>query len=67
MTIVKYVETCCLAPGNYILTCRDTGKNGWGGGFVEIQGHKYCHDFVGYSSMQKVTVFGKNMRFKPGT
>ena len=61
---VKYVEICCIVPGKHTLTCRDTGKLGWRGGFVKIQGHIYCHDFVGYSSMQKLRVSGNHQSLK---
>ena len=58
---VEYVEICCIAPGIHTLTCEDTGKLGWRGGYVKIQGHIYCHDFVGYRSRQKLLVSGNHI------
>ena len=43
---VDYTETCCLDPGQYHLSCNDNGKDGWHGGFIEIQGTRYCQDFA---------------------
>ena len=41
-----YTEECCLDAGKHTLTCDDTGKDGWRGGFIVIQGKKYCEDFT---------------------
>ena len=43
---VNYTETCCLDPGQYHLRCNDNGQDGWHGGFIEIQGTRYCQDFT---------------------
>ena len=54
-----YSERCCLAPGKYTLTCENTKRPvGWYDGYVEIQGHKYCHDFMGYKAMRQITIAG---------
>jgi hypothetical protein len=52
----KYIEKCCISPGKHTLTCTDSEKTGWGGGFLEIQGHRYCHDFIGFTAMRKVVI-----------
>ena len=52
-------ERCCLTPGMYTLTCENTKTPvGWYDGYVEIQGHKYCHDFMGYKAMRQITIAG---------
>ena len=58
----KYIDRCCLKPGQYTLTCINT-KNpyGWGDGYVEIQGHRYCDDFMSYRLLQKITIRSKFM------
>jgi len=61
----KYAERCCLSLGEYTLTCSNSDNVGWRGGFLEIQGHKYCHDFVGYNARRKITVVGMDNIFKP--
>ena len=58
----KYIDRCCLKPGQYTLTCINT-KNpyGWGDGYVEIQGHRYCDDFMSYRLLQKISIRSKFM------
>ena len=42
----EYVQTCCLAPGTYNLECKGTTwLQGWGGGYIEVNGTKYCKSF----------------------
>ena len=41
----NYEEECCLAPGNYNLDCKCSWGDGWHGGYVEIDGVKYCDGF----------------------
>ena len=61
----KYVERCCLSEKEYTLTCRDSEKKGWREGYLEIQGHKHCHDFFnGYVARRKLTVSGRHLIFK---
>ena len=43
----NYEEECCLAPGNYTLDCNDSWGDGWNGGYLEIDGKKYCDRFIG--------------------
>ena len=40
-----YTTKCCLAKGEHTLTCKDSYGDGWHGGYLEIQGNKYCKDF----------------------
>ena len=55
----KFIHRCCLRPGKYTLTCiRKNGPYGWNEGFVEIQGHRYCNDFLSYKLMQEIRIKG---------
>ena len=51
-----YEEDCCLAPGTYSMDCKCSFGDGWHGGYVEINGVKYCDDFeFGHSQSVEVT------------
>ena len=41
-----YTESCCIDAGSYTLTCYDNFGDGWNGGFIKIQGQRYCEDFT---------------------
>ena len=41
----KEVVECCLMPGEYTLTCKDAAGDGWHGGYVTINGQKFCKNF----------------------
>ena len=61
-------QSCTLLTGVYTLTCLDSYGDGWHGGFIEIQGAKYCDDFSRESSATaQVTITGidkyTNFRF----
>jgi len=43
---VQPAEDCPLKQGSYELTCLDNDADGWHGGFLTINGHTYCRDFV---------------------
>ena len=52
-----YTEECCLDAGKYTLNCDDTYKDGWHGGFIEIQGKQYCEDFTeGHQKSQDIDI-----------
>ena len=56
-TFEKYIERCCITPGQHTLTCINKQQPfGWGTGYIEIQGHRYCDDFMSYRLMQKITI-----------
>ena len=38
-------EKCCQPKGTYQLACRDSDGDGWHGGYIEIEGKKYCENF----------------------
>merc|ERR1739844_164761 len=56
-----YTEECCLAAGKYTLTCDDTYKDGWHGGFIAIQGEEYCKDFFhGHEQKQDIEIISSD-------
>ena len=56
-----YIQKCCLKPGQQTLTCINKRKSyGWDDGYIEIQGHRYCNDFMSYRIMQRITIKGMN-------
>ena len=40
------MQECCLLPGEYTLTCKDSYGDGWHGGFMTIEGQNYCEGFT---------------------
>ena len=55
-----YIDTCCLSPMTYTLRCTNAvGPFGWGKSFIEIEGQRYCDDFVGNKGFRKVLIEGK--------
>ena len=59
----EYTQECCQQPGTYELECKDTStyKDGWHGGYIEIQGQKYCDDsWSGSEKKDQVTITGNN-------
>ena len=63
--IKTYVERCCLSEKENTLTCRDSENKGWREGYLEIQGHKHCHDFLnGNVARRKLIVSGMHFIFK---
>ena len=52
---MEYTEECCLNVGVHTLKCKDSGNDGWLGGFLEIQGKQYCKNFL-YGDEEAVLV-----------
>ena len=50
---MKYTQKCCLAVGNYNITCTDDFGDGWHDGYLEINGIKYCEDFSNGKKQQE--------------
>ena len=46
MDNAPFTQQCCLASGNHKVTCADSHSDGWHGGYLEINGVKYCEDFT---------------------
>ena len=60
----EYTRECCQAPGSYELKCKCSFGDGWHGGYVEIQGKKYCKSFSGGKvKKEQVTITGTSLRF----
>jgi len=61
-----YNETCCLKPGAYTLECFDEGADGWHNAYLEIDGNKYCSNFVnGISQQENITIEGNYVATAP--
>ena len=51
---------CCLPPGEYTLTCKDSYGDGWHGGYVTIEGKNYCEKFSQGSSETHQVLVGED-------
>ena len=40
-----YEQICCFAAGEYTVSCKDSYGDGWNGGYLEINGQKYCEEW----------------------
>ena len=40
-----YHEKCEITPGKHQLSCKDAFGDGWNGGYIVIDGQKFCEDF----------------------
>ena len=59
-----HYDKCCLPPGTYTLICKNSeSKYGWGNSKFEINGKRYCDDFVGFKAMRKVLIEGNQKEF----
>ena len=55
-----YIDMCCIGPGTNTLRCVNSiGPYGWGRSSIEIQGQRYCDDFVGNKGLRRVVAEGK--------
>ena len=41
-----FTQQCCLAGGDYKITCKDSYGDGWNNGYLSIKGEQYCKDFT---------------------
>ena len=54
-----YTEECCQPEGDYQLVCKDEYGDGWHGGFLRINGERYCKKFKnGHEKVKEVTMSG---------
>ena len=54
-----YIHRCCIDPGQYTLTCINTKHpHGWKNGYIEIEGYRYCDDFMSYKAMRRISITG---------
>ena len=47
----EYSNQCCLTPGTYTLECKDSYGDGWHGGYIKVDGVKYCESYTSGSVM----------------
>lgn len=52
------VHDCCPAYGSHTLKCKDSYGDGWHGGYIFIDGKRYCDDFSTGSLQTETVVFG---------
>ena len=56
-----FIDRCCLPSGRHVLICHNRmGPFGWGESSIEILGHRYCDDFVGFKTLRKLELSGNN-------
>jgi len=61
----EYTEQCCLEPGDYNLECKDSYGDGWHGGYIEVNGEKYCESFSsGSEKNSQIIIEGKGLPFE---
>ena len=54
-----FVRSCWFEPGQHVLECYSKDySSGWTYAHVEIQGHRYCDDFVSIKALRKITIEG---------
>ena len=50
-------EGCYLAPGKHTLNCCNIKQPyGWKKGFIVINGHRFCDDFMGYKALRHIFI-----------
>ena len=55
----EYTQRCCVKKAKHELTCYNTRfPDGWYEHRIEIQGHQYCDDFIGYKLIRDVQING---------
>ena len=60
-TIYIFTEKCCVTSGDYLLSCKNTKKDGWTNSFVKIGGHKFCDDYTGYNTFRALNIPGMHL------
>ena len=53
-----YITQCCTNYETPILTCKNSDINGWKDSHLEINGHRFCDDVVGYEARVQLNVSG---------
>ena len=59
----KFSQVCCMPSGNYDLTCKDSGKDGWNGGHITIKSTRYCKEFGHWSERNEVVPVPTGRRY----
>ena len=52
----EHLKVCCLPPGSHILKCTDRAGDGWHGGFLTIDGKRYCEIWRGDGFEQSTNI-----------
>ena len=61
----QYFQRCCLPPGPHILTCVNVEKpEGWKNAFIDINGRRFCDDFMSFTLMEKINGKIANISWK---
>ena len=59
-----WIDRCCLPEGQHTLACMNTKSiYGWGNVTFQIDGKRYCDDFVGFKALRKISIKGTNRYF----
>ena len=56
---MNFTQPCCLPPGDHQLTCNDCYGDTWRGGYLLIDGVKYCENFTGMAHNEVISLSGK--------
>ena len=51
-----YRKQCCLPNGIYKLTCKDDWGDGWNGGYLDINGQRFCDNFNSHKHEEDITI-----------
>ena len=54
-----YIQKCCLANGDHVLSCMaDDGEDWNKGSVIRIGAHQFCDDFAGYPKLTRINIPG---------
>ena len=54
-----FVRSCWLVPGQHVLECYSKNYSaGWTNAYIEIQGHRYCDDFISIKAFRNIIIAG---------
>ena len=65
--LTSVTKLCCFPSDIQMLRCKAQGsmaEMAWKQSSIEIAGHKFCDDFIGYTILLKINISGKSMIFK---
>lgn len=55
---MNFTQPCCLSPGDHQLTCYDCYGDTWKGGYLLMNGVKYCENFTGMVHNETISLSG---------
>ena len=55
----EYSSRCCLSHGNHNLECKDAWNDGWNGGYITVDGVKFCENFNTGSVTIDIMILGR--------